>query len=221
MKKTLILVCILLCFCFSGCSNTYAKEEYDSFEKLTSQGDRYSKEGSVFNPIEGGYSFTVSKFDGRQTLFTWHLAEDEDLTMEIICSLTDGNGKLVHVDADGNVTLENDRVDSVFLVKSQRHITVDELFSESYLYGDYTMLNQFLVKKYGMKLLEETPVNDPIFQTNQDDQNAILDALEKFLTDSTGSTEMNVFTVESLEQALEKYAFGFSQWVEGVRTLLA
>lgn len=125
------------------------------------------------------------------------------------------------LDADGNVTLENDRVDSVFLVKSQRHITVDELFSESYLYGDYAMLNQFLVKKYAMKLLEETPVNDPIFQTNQDDQKAISDALEKFLTDSTGSTEMNVFTVESLEQALEKYAFGFSQWVEGVRTLLA
>ena len=104
MKKTLISVCILLCICFSGCSNTYAKEEYDSLEKLASQGDRYSKEGSVFNPIEGGYSFTVSKFDGRQTLFTWHLAEDADLTMEIICSLNDGIGKLVHVDADGNVT---------------------------------------------------------------------------------------------------------------------
>lgn len=71
-----------------------------------------------------------------------------------------------------------------------------------------------------MKLLEETPVNDPILQTNQDAQKAISDALEKFLTDSTGSTEMNVFTVESLEQALEKYAFGFSQWLEGVRTLL-
>lgn len=124
------------------------------------------------------------------------------------------------LDADGNVTLENDRVDKVFLVKSQKYITVDELFSESYLYGDYTMLNQFLVKKYCMKLLEETPVNDPILQTNQDAQKAISDALEKFLTDSTGSTEMNVFTVESLEQALEKYAFGFSQWLEGVRTLL-
>ena len=104
MKKTLIFVCIILCICFSGCSNTYAKEEYDSLEKLTSQGDRYSKEGSVFNPIEGGYSFTVSKFDGRQTLHTWNLSEDKELSMEIICSLTDGTGKLVHVDADGNVT---------------------------------------------------------------------------------------------------------------------
>lgn len=104
MKKILFLICTIFCFSFFGCSNTYAKEEYDSLEKLTSQGDRYSKEGSVFNPIEGGYSFTVSKFDGRQTLFTWHLAEDVELTMEILCSLTDGTGKLVHVDAEGNVT---------------------------------------------------------------------------------------------------------------------
>ena len=104
MKKTLVLLCILLCLCISGCSNTYAKEEYDSLEKLASQGDRYSKEGSVFNPIEGGYSLTVSKFDGRQSLFTWHLAEDADLTMEIIYSLTAGTGKLIHVDSDGNVT---------------------------------------------------------------------------------------------------------------------
>ena len=102
MKK--IIVVLLLAFCLIGCSNTYAKEEYDSLEKLASQGDRYSKKGSVFNPVEGGYSFTISKFDGRQTLHTWNLSEDKELSMEIICSLTDGTGKLIHVDADGNVT---------------------------------------------------------------------------------------------------------------------
>lgn len=102
MKK--IIVVLLLAFCMIGCSNTYAKEEYDSLEKLASEGDRYSKEGSVFNSIEGGYSFTVSKFDGRQTLHTWHLTEDKELTMEIICSITSGTGKLIHVDSQRNVT---------------------------------------------------------------------------------------------------------------------
>ena len=118
MKK--IIVVLLFALCMIGCSNTYAKEEYDSIEKLASQGDRYSKEGSVFNPIEGGYSFTVSKFDGRQTLFTWHLAEDADLTMEIICSLNDGTGKLVHVDADENVTtlVECDKDTSAAVIRT-------------------------------------------------------------------------------------------------------
>ena len=104
LKKLRILCVSLFAICLIACSNTFAKEEYDSLEKLASQGDRYSKEGSVFNPVEGGYSFTVSKFDGRQTLHTWNLSEDKELSMEIICSLTDGTGKLVHVDADGNVT---------------------------------------------------------------------------------------------------------------------
>ena len=104
MKKIKLFVVVLLAFCMLGCSNTYAKEEYDSLEKLASEGDRYSKEGSVFNPIEGGYSFTVSKFDGRQTLYTWYFPEDLELSMEILCSLTGGTGKLVHVDAEGNVT---------------------------------------------------------------------------------------------------------------------
>ena len=82
LKKIKIAVVLLLAFCLIGCSNAYAKEEYDSLEKLAGQGDRYSKEASVFNPIEGGYSFTVSEFDGRQTLFTWHLSEDFELSME-------------------------------------------------------------------------------------------------------------------------------------------
>jgi len=104
MKKYKLFFVILLAVCFVGCSNTYAKEEYDSLEKLVSEGDRYSKESSVFNPIEGGYSFTVSKFDGRQTLFTWRLPEDSELSMEIQFSLSEGTGKLIHVDAEDNVT---------------------------------------------------------------------------------------------------------------------
>ena len=104
MKKIIIALAVLLVFCLIGCSNTYAKDEYNSLEKLAGEGDRYSKEGSVFNPIEGGYSFTVSKYDGRQTLRTWNISEDMELSMEILCSLTDGTGKLVHVDSEGNVT---------------------------------------------------------------------------------------------------------------------
>lgn len=120
LKKLRIVFVFLFAFFLIGCNNAYAKEEYDSLEKLTSEGDRYSKESSLFNPIEGGYSFTVSKFDGRQTLFTWHLSEDFELTMEILCSLTDGMGKLVHVDEDGNVTtlVESDKETSVAVIKN-------------------------------------------------------------------------------------------------------
>ena len=119
-NKIRIVLVLMIVFCFAGCSNAYAKEEYDSLEKLTSEGDRYSKEGSIFNPIDGGYSFTVSKFDGRQTLFTWNLSEDKELSMEILCSLTDGVGKLIHVAADGNVTtlVECDEENSAAVIET-------------------------------------------------------------------------------------------------------
>ena len=120
MEKFKLFFALLFVFCLIGCNNTYAKEEYDSLEKLASQGDRYSKEGSVFNPIEGGYSFTVSKFDGRQTLYTWNLSEDTELSMQILCSLTGGTGKLIHVDAEGNVTtlVECDSENSAAVIKT-------------------------------------------------------------------------------------------------------
>ena len=120
MKKISFFWVVLFAVYLIGCNNTYAKEEYDSLEKLASQGDRYSKEGSVFNPIEGGYSFTVSKFDGRQTLHTWNLSDDLELSMEILCSLTDGIGKLIHVDSDGNVTtiVECNKDNSAAVIKT-------------------------------------------------------------------------------------------------------
>ena len=120
MKKIRFFLAVMFAVCLIGCNNAYAKEEYDSLEKLASQGDRYSKEGSVFNPIEGGYSFTVSKFDGRQTLHTWNLSDDLELSMEILCSLTDGTGKLIHVDSDGNVTtlVECNKDNSAAVIKT-------------------------------------------------------------------------------------------------------
>lgn len=118
------------------------------------------------------------------------------------------------LDSDDNITLENDKVSRVFLVKSQKYITVDELFSEAYLYGDYTMLNQFIVDKYSMKLLDKVVVNNPIDYTDEKDQDEILAALQNYMTESNGSTDLNVFTVESLEQSIQKYAFGFNQWIK-------
>mgnify|MGYP003301025298 CR=1 FL=1 len=120
MKKKIALLCVFVCFCFAGCNNAFAKQDYDSVEKIARQEDRYAKESSVFNPIDGGYSFEVSKFDGRETLRTWNLAETQDLEIEILCSLTNGQGKLVHVDADGNVTtiVECDAETSAAVIKT-------------------------------------------------------------------------------------------------------
>ena len=104
MKKSGILLIIVFCFFMTGCSNKFAENEYDSVEKIIESEDRYAKESSVFNSIDGGYSLVVSKFDGRQTLWTDTLEESQSVEIEFSFALTEGRAKIVHIDADGNVT---------------------------------------------------------------------------------------------------------------------
>lgn len=88
----------------TGCSNEFARNEYDSVEKIIESGARYAKESSVFNQIDGGYSLVVSKFDGRQTLWTDTLEESQSVEIELSFTLTEGQAKIVHIDAEDNVT---------------------------------------------------------------------------------------------------------------------
>ena len=104
MKKSCILFTIVLCLFITGFSNKFAENEYDSVEKIIESEDRYAKESSVFNPIDGGYSLVVSKFDGRQTLWTDTLEESQSVEIELSFVLTEGQAKIVHIDAEGNVT---------------------------------------------------------------------------------------------------------------------
>ena len=104
MKKSCILLVIVLCMFMTGCSNKFAENEYDSVGKIVENEDRYAKENSIFNPIDGGYSLTVSKFDGRQTLWTDTLENSQSVEIEFSFVLTEGQAKIVHIDAEGNVT---------------------------------------------------------------------------------------------------------------------
>lgn len=88
----------------TGCSSAFAKKEYYDTNKIAAAEDRYSKENSVFNPIDNGYLLEVKKFDGRQTLWTKTLEDDEKINIKIKLSLSEGTVKIVHIDGDGHVT---------------------------------------------------------------------------------------------------------------------
>lgn len=104
MKKYIILIFAALCLSMTGCSNGFAKREYNSIEKISKTEDRYAKEDSVFNPIEGGYSLIVSKFDGRETLWSDTLNQNQNIEISFSLRLSKGQAKVVHVDEEGNVT---------------------------------------------------------------------------------------------------------------------
>lgn len=104
MKKIKYAVLLVLCLGFLGCNNEFAKEDYNNTEKIAASGDRYSKEMSVFNHVNGEYTLTVSKFNGRETLWTKSYKEECEVTLEASLVLSEGKAKLVHIDADDNVT---------------------------------------------------------------------------------------------------------------------
>lgn len=104
MKKRLFIVSATLCLLLAGCSNEFAKEEYNSAESIAKTGDRYAKKMSVFNSINGGYSLTVSEFDGRETLWSDRVKEEQSIEMEFLLTLSEGQAKVVIVDEEENVT---------------------------------------------------------------------------------------------------------------------
>lgn len=104
MKKTKFIWISIMCLLLTACSNGFAKREYEADEKISKIEDRYAKEASVFNPIDGGYSLTVSKFDGRETLWTETLEDNQNIVIDFSFSLTKGQAKIVHIDGEENVT---------------------------------------------------------------------------------------------------------------------
>lgn len=104
MKKIIFLLVVSLCIFITGCNNEFAEQDYNSVDKISQKEDHYAKESSIFNPIEGGYSLIVSKFDGYETLWSDKVTEEQRMKVDFSFSLSKGQAKIVHIDADGNVT---------------------------------------------------------------------------------------------------------------------
>ncbi len=104
MKKLKWSVLCLLCLLLTACGNTFAKQEYNADKRIAQIEDHYAKQCSVLNPTDDGCTFTVSKFDGRQTVWTKTLEEDRDMEIDISFHLSKGQAKIVHIDDHSNVT---------------------------------------------------------------------------------------------------------------------
>jgi uncharacterized protein YxeA len=105
MKKVMsTLLIALICLSVTGCSNEFAKQEYDSDKIISKTEDRYAKEISESNTINGEYTLTISKFDGRETIWKNTLEQGQDIELGFCLSLSEGQVKIVHIDEENNVT---------------------------------------------------------------------------------------------------------------------
>lgn len=109
MKKVVssILILLVCCsaICLTGCSNDFAKQEYNDNKKIVQNSWRYSSVKSVFKTIDGGYSFTAWKFDGRQNLLKITRKRNEEMEVRYDLSISSGYVKVVCIDSDDNLTV--------------------------------------------------------------------------------------------------------------------
>jgi uncharacterized protein YxeA len=109
MKQNIIIVLICLIVCvtigLTGCGNEFAKQEYNDAEKIAQIEDRYAKDNSFSNHIDGGYTLTVSKFNGRQTLWDKTLEKSAEIEIQLDLSISSGSAKIVYIDCNNNVTV--------------------------------------------------------------------------------------------------------------------
>ncbi|MDE6731654.1 MAG: hypothetical protein K2J77_02100 [Oscillospiraceae bacterium] len=103
MKKSIFLLILAVCVFFSGCSNEFAKEDYNNTSKIA-QTDNYAAQVSKTTTKNGSVTFSVSKFDGYITIWEQTMTSDTNLPANVSLSLASGTAKLVLVDGNRNVT---------------------------------------------------------------------------------------------------------------------
>ncbi len=104
MRKYRIVLLCVLSLLMTACSNEFAKREYNSDEKIAQDADQYAKEVSVSNSKNDEYSLTVSKFNGRETLWEKTIKENQEIEIDFNFKLSKGQAKIVYIDSEDNVT---------------------------------------------------------------------------------------------------------------------
>lgn len=123
--------------------------------------------------------------------------------------------RYVHfLDKDGKKTDKETETKSVYLEISNCLISVKEFFSEKYLYGDYTKLNRYFMNQYHIKIPDNIVCMHPIIEVQDGDFSMIQKDLKKHLNIFCRDTNTNVFTTDSLENAIEDYTKGFLAWLD-------
>lgn len=104
MKRFGIVCILVMGLLLTGCNNKFAKEQYDSDIQIAEGGDRYVKTNSVLNNYGNNVTYTIGKFDGRETLWEANCSSATWVDITLVFTLDEGKAKLVQIDEDGNVS---------------------------------------------------------------------------------------------------------------------
>lgn len=115
-------------------------------------------------------------------------------------------------DKNDKSTLFSAEICCAVLLKSGKRISLDELYSDEYIYGDYTKLNQGLIFRNNIEQPEYTIFASPVQEVDSKEYKDILALLQKYLNDECDDNVIRIFDIDDLEKAIVQYANDFISW---------
>lgn len=124
--------------------------------------------------------------------------------------------KVRFLDENGQETMERQSVKTAWLVEEERELSPKELFSNSWLYSDYTKLNTLLIQGYGLSLPETAlTLENPFEMDTEELMERAYTEIAGYLEESkTAVGEPKLLSVESLECFMDEAAHDFWKMVE-------
>lgn len=98
------------------------------------------------------------------------------------------------------------------LLKSNKQISLEELYSDLYLYSDYTNMNHNLILRNNIQQPEYTAFASPVQEVEARDYKDVLALLQKYLNDECDDNVVRIFDIDALEKAITQYANDFICW---------
>lgn len=129
---------------------------------------------------------------------------------------------VVFLNAHGEKEEHLSQVREACIVKSGKCVSIQDFFSEKYLYGDYTKLNTYLIKAFDLNGMVDCSNVSTILVKEAQPENMqnVIDKLGKFI--SIGRKQqvesLNVFTIDSLIEFLEKASREIVEMYCGIET---
>lgn len=117
-------------------------------------------------------------------------------------------------DDKGNITLNKDDIKQVYIVRENKIISTNDLFSETYLYGDYTQLNAALISGYKLRKPEKADFKNPIEEVELKNFTYILNKLEKYFLLSPKTLNLKIFSEDDLKDFILKQSYEFLEYYE-------
>lgn len=118
----------------------------------------------------------------------------------------------VFLDDEGRTQVLSDRIRRVYLPEKRMTVPVQEFYSKSWYYGDYSRMNARFIELYGIRVPRIVPgCADGIREVKEQELYTVQRELVRLCEDSAPGEELRVFSPEGLDALLKKAAAEFLQ----------